>query len=79
MPQIALEEERRRHVEEKQALDEQSAQLARQFHVEQHKAGKKLKALEFNIQLKQDLIRNLVCVCTAGPKPSTVSTGQAWN
>ena len=56
----ALEEERRRHVEEKQALDEQSAQLARQFHIEQHKASKKLKALEFNIQLKQDLIRNLV-------------------
>lgn len=53
-------EERRLHLEEKQRLDEQAASMTRQFHMEQHKADKRLRALEFNIQLKQDLIRNLV-------------------
>ena len=46
--------------EEKRLLDEQQAVMTRQFHIDQLKADKRVKALEFNIHLKQDLIRNLV-------------------
>jgi len=56
----ALEAEKERLANEKRVLEEEAHALTRRFHVDQHHAERRVKALEFNIHLKQDLIRQLV-------------------
>jgi len=55
-----LREEMRRMAEEKRELEAATQSLSRQFHLEQHQAERRLRDLEFNMALKQDLIRDLV-------------------
>ena len=55
-----MDVEKRRLAEEKKALELAQDKMSRDFHMQQHQAEKRLRELAFTIQLKQDLIRELV-------------------
>jgi hypothetical protein len=57
---VLMNEEKRRLVEEKKELELAQDQMTREFHLQQHQAEKRLRELSFTMQLKQELIRELV-------------------
>mmetsp|Transcript_21757 Transcript_21757/g.51778 ORF Transcript_21757/g.51778 Transcript_21757/m.51778 type:complete len:640 (+) Transcript_21757:262-2181(+) len=56
----SLVEAKRKAEEDRKVLEEQATAFSRQYQLEQAKAEKRLKNLEFNITQKQDLIKSLV-------------------
>jgi hypothetical protein len=55
-----MNEEKRRLIEEKKELELAQDKMTREFHLQQHYAEKRLRELSFTMQLKQELIRELV-------------------